>query len=227
MPLRTERQRRSGGVEQAVRAGRSRQRGAVAADPGARPLRSGQRQAVGVDRDQGIVPAEQHGPVPFGRNGHPPRPQAVEHVARLVPLALNPRGRAPRRGVRARPVPVAAADRDRRRVPGQPPGQRGGPAQVEPAPVPGLDQRRRRRIGRVQLTGPANGWLTDSSPPAASVASSQVSGSWRKSIQPTSEGPDYILDLGKTEARLSEKRAIQAGELQRGRPRALRHSHRG
>ena len=44
----------------------------------------------------------------------------------------------------------------------------------------------RRRIGRVQLTGPANGWLTDSSPPAASVASSQASGSSRKSIQPTS-----------------------------------------
>ena len=39
-------------------------------------------------------------------------------------------------------MPVAAADRDRRRVPGQPPGQRGGPAPVEPAPVPDLEQRR-------------------------------------------------------------------------------------
>jgi hypothetical protein len=39
-------------------------------------------------------------------------------------------------------MPVAAAHRDGRRVPGQPPGQRQGPAQVEPAPVPDLEQRR-------------------------------------------------------------------------------------
>ena len=43
----------------------------------------------------------------------------------------------------------------------------------------------RRRIGRIQLSGPANGWLTDSSPPPASVSASQSSGSRRKSIQPT------------------------------------------
>src|SRR4029077_18328495 len=70
------------------------------------------------------------------------RPQAVEHVTRLVPLELDPGGRAPRRGVRTPLVPVAAPDRDRRGIPGQPPGQRQVPAQVEPAPVPYLEQRR-------------------------------------------------------------------------------------
>ena len=162
------------------------QRGPVAADPGARALRPGQRQAVGVDGEQGVVVAQQHRPIPFGRNGHPARPQAVEHVARLVPLALDPGRRAPRRGVRSRLVPVAAADRDRRRIPGQPPGQRRVQRRSSQLQCQTSSSGGRRRIGRVQLTGPANGWLTDSSPPAASVASSQASGSWRKSIQPTS-----------------------------------------
>ena len=95
------------------------------------------------------------GPAPFGRNGHPARPQPVEHVSRLVAFALDPGGRAPRRGVRTLPVPVAAPDRDRRGIPGQPPGQRQVPAQVEPAPVPDLEQRRAaaHRAGPAQRPG--------------------------------------------------------------------------
>jgi len=65
-PLRTERERRPVGVEQAVRPGVAGPRGPVAADPGARPLRPGQRQAVGVDRDQGVVVTQEHRPSPFG-----------------------------------------------------------------------------------------------------------------------------------------------------------------
>ena len=86
--------------------------------------------------------AQQHRPVTFGRDGDPACPQARQHVARLVPGALDPGGRVPRRGVGPRLVPVTAAHRDRRGVPGQPPGQRSGPAQVEPARMPDLDQRR-------------------------------------------------------------------------------------
>ena len=110
--------------------------------PGHMVPRSGQRQAVGVDGDEVAVVAQQHRPISFGRDGDQARPQAVEHVARVVPGALDPGGRAAGRGVGSRLVPVAAAHRDRRGIPGQPPGQRSGPVRVEPAPVPDLDQRR-------------------------------------------------------------------------------------
>ena len=118
----------------------------------------------------------------------PPGPPAGPSARRRpVPGALDPGGRASRAGRRT----PAGASRCRR--PGSPPASQASHQDS------GVVQRRssqlqcqtsisggRRRIGRTQLTGPANGWLTDSRPPAASVASSQSSGSRRKSIQPIS-----------------------------------------
>ena len=99
--------------------------------------------------------AQQHRAVTLGRDGHPPGPQPVEHITRLAARALDPGGRAAGRGVVAGPVPVAAADRDSRGVPGQPPRERGGPALVEPAPVPDLGQRRAapHRVGPADRPG--------------------------------------------------------------------------
>ena len=116
-----------------------------------------------------------------------PARRPAEHVARLRPRRTRPRWSGARAGRR---TPAGAS---RCRPPGSPSASQASHQDS------GVVQRRssqlqcqtsisggRRRIGRTQLTGPANGWLTDSRPPAASVASSQSSGSRRKSIQPIS-----------------------------------------
>ena len=108
-------------------------------------------------------------------------PQAVEYLSRRSSPVHHVVG-----------VPAARPNPPCQSLPPAP----GSPRDPRPATRHGRVQRRssqlqcqtsssggRRRIGRVQLTGPAEWWLTDSRPPAASVASSHAS---RKSIQRTS-----------------------------------------
>ena len=94
------------------------------------------------------------GPVAPGGHRRPARRQRGQDRGRLAGLRLHPGGRRAGRRVRARPVPVAAADRDGLRIPGQPPAQRDRPARVHPAPVPHLQQRRPplHRRGPAQVT---------------------------------------------------------------------------
>ncbi len=113
----------------------------VALDPGAGAVRAGEGSTVGVHGHEFASRAHEHRAVPVRRDRHPSGGDAREQVGRVTGGRLHPGGGGSQRGVRPGPVPVAAAHGYGVRVPRTPPGQRGRPAQVEPAPVPHLHQR--------------------------------------------------------------------------------------
>ena len=177
------RRRRAGGAGRACRAARPGRRGPGRTGPdgpaSVRPSASTATRAPSWRRSTGPSRSAEMATRPARR------PSSTSPGS--CPRALHPGGRAPGRRVRTRP----GASRCRR--PGSPRDPR--PATSDSGRV----QRRssqlqchtsssggRRRIGRVQLSGPANGWLTDSSPPRGLGGVQPVVWVARKSIQPTS-----------------------------------------
>lgn len=137
----------AGIVGQAVTAGGTAEAGPVTTDPGARAVRANQDQAITAYHQQVLVMSQDNRAIAFRRDRHTASAQAIQDGIRrreagkssvpadmiAVDLTLHPGDGLPGWRANAGPMPVAAANRNSRRIPGQPPRKRRGRAWVLPA----------------------------------------------------------------------------------------------